>query len=107
MDSKKRKEEFTAWPDRLNSCIFRPALTDFKPRPTHVGASANPQFFASEAAFLPGTGRRRRMEALKRAEPRGGALLSSVTTLLSFSTSFVGQNGASGSKSGIGPSGTS
>ena len=37
----------------------------------------------------------------------GGALLSSVTTLLSFSASFVGQNGASGSKSGIGPSGAS
>ena len=37
----------------------------------------------------------------------GGALLNSVTTMWSFSASLAGQNGASGSNSGIGPSGTS
>ena len=40
--------------------------------PDDVGAGANPQLFAVEAAFLPGTGRRRRVEALRRAVPRAG-----------------------------------
>ena len=43
-----------------------------KASPRGVGANANPQLFAVEAAFLPGTGRRRRMEALRRAVPRAG-----------------------------------
>lgn len=73
-----------------------------------VSDDENPRSVAGEAALFGGLGRRSAADkGLEAGRAPGGALLIWATTMLSFSASLAGQNGTSGSKFGIGPSGSS
>ena len=71
-----------------------------------VSVGVNPPVFAGEAAFWPARSAVAD-EGCEAGRARSGALLISATTMLSSSASLAGQNGASVSNSGVGPSVTS